>query len=161
RPAPIFFARDLTGLETRAIVAATIGNQRAGSLCLRILSGIPANRLSLASRPVGTEPASWVTRVLDRGGVRTALVGPAQDSVTIDDSTTRTTCPARRSSRGRVGSTREKETLMMFGLKRISTAFGLLAVMVTAASAQGVAPNANQTTADAVAGSLRASRNLA
>ena len=49
----------------------------------------------------------------------------------------------------------------MFGLKRISTAFGLLAVMATAASAQGVAPHANQVTADAVAGSLRASRNLA
>jgi hypothetical protein len=50
---------------------------------------------------------------------------------------------------------------MLFGLKRISTAFGLLAVMATAASAQGVAPNANQRTADAVAGSLRASRSLA
>jgi hypothetical protein len=49
---------------------------------------------------------------------------------------------------------------MMFGLKRISIAFGLLAAMVTAASAQGVAPNTNQITADAVAGSLRASRNL-
>jgi hypothetical protein len=50
---------------------------------------------------------------------------------------------------------------MMFGLKRISTAFGLLAVLATAASAQGVAPNSNQTTADAVAGSLRSSRALA
>ena len=49
---------------------------------------------------------------------------------------------------------------MMFGLKRISAAFGLLVVMATAATAQGVAPNANQMTADAVAGSLRASRNL-
>ncbi len=50
---------------------------------------------------------------------------------------------------------------MMFALKRISTALGLLAAMATAASAQEVAPNANQTTADAVAGSLRSSRALA
>jgi hypothetical protein len=50
---------------------------------------------------------------------------------------------------------------MMFGLKRISTALGLLAVLVTSASAQVASPNANQMTADAVAGSLRASRSLA
>jgi BON domain len=50
---------------------------------------------------------------------------------------------------------------MMFGLKRISTAFGLLAVLATSATAQGIAPNGNQVTADAVAGSLRASRSLA
>jgi BON domain-containing protein len=50
---------------------------------------------------------------------------------------------------------------MMFGLKRISTVLGLLAVLVTSASAQEAAPNANQMTADAVAGSLRASRSLA
>ncbi|HZW34441.1 MAG TPA: BON domain-containing protein [Isosphaeraceae bacterium] len=50
---------------------------------------------------------------------------------------------------------------MMFGLKRISTALGLLAVMAMSATAQEVAPNANQVTADAVASSLRASRNLA
>jgi BON domain len=49
---------------------------------------------------------------------------------------------------------------MMFGLKRISTALGLLALMTTVASAQGVAPNSNQMTADAVAGSLRSSRAL-
>jgi hypothetical protein len=51
---------------------------------------------------------------------------------------------------------------MMFGLKRISTALGLLVAMATAASAQGVAPdsNSNQTTANAVAGSLRSSRAL-
>ena len=49
---------------------------------------------------------------------------------------------------------------MMFGLKRISTAFGLLALMATAASAQGVAPNSNQMTADAVAGTLSSSRAL-
>ncbi len=49
----------------------------------------------------------------------------------------------------------------MFGLKRISTAFGLLAVLATSAAAQEIAPHANQMTADAVAGSLRASRNLA
>ena len=50
---------------------------------------------------------------------------------------------------------------MMFGLKRISTVLGLLAVLATSASAQEAAPNANQMTADAVAGSLRASRSLA
>jgi hypothetical protein len=49
---------------------------------------------------------------------------------------------------------------MMFGLKRISTALGVLAVMASAASAQGVAPSSNQTTADAVAGALRSSRGL-
>ena len=50
---------------------------------------------------------------------------------------------------------------MMFGLKRISTAFGLLAVMATASMAQEAAPNSNQMTANAVAGSLRSSRVLA
>jgi hypothetical protein len=50
---------------------------------------------------------------------------------------------------------------MMFGLKRISTALSLLAAMAAAASAQEVAPHTNQITADAVAGSLRASRSLA
>lgn len=49
---------------------------------------------------------------------------------------------------------------MMFGLKRISTALGALAVMASAASAQGVAPSSNQMTADAVAGTLRSSRSL-
>jgi hypothetical protein len=49
---------------------------------------------------------------------------------------------------------------MMFGLKRISTALGVVALMASAASAQGVAPSSNQTTADAVAGSLRSSRGL-
>jgi BON domain len=50
---------------------------------------------------------------------------------------------------------------MMVGLKRISTALGLLAAMASPALAQELAPNANQMTADAVARSLRASRNLA
>jgi BON domain len=50
---------------------------------------------------------------------------------------------------------------MMFGLKRISTVLGLLAVLAISASAQEAAPNANQMTANAVAGSLRASRSLA
>ncbi len=51
---------------------------------------------------------------------------------------------------------------MMFGLKRISTVLGLLAVLATSATARvGCGPNANQLTADAVAGSLRASRSLA
>ncbi len=49
---------------------------------------------------------------------------------------------------------------MMFGLKRISTALGVLAVMASAASAQDVAPSSNQMTADAVAGALRSSRSL-
>jgi hypothetical protein len=48
---------------------------------------------------------------------------------------------------------------MMVELKRISTALGLLAALASSALAQ--APNANQSTADAVAGTLRASRNLA
>ena len=50
---------------------------------------------------------------------------------------------------------------MMVELKRISTALGLLAALTAPALAQGPAPNANQLTADAVAGTLRASRNLA
>ena len=49
---------------------------------------------------------------------------------------------------------------MMFGLKRISTALGLLAAMSSAASAQEVTPSSNQVTANAVAGSLRSSRAL-
>jgi hypothetical protein len=49
---------------------------------------------------------------------------------------------------------------MMVGLKRISSTLGLLAVMTSVGLAQEVAPNANQMTADAVAGSLRMSRNL-
>jgi len=50
---------------------------------------------------------------------------------------------------------------MLVGLKRISTALGLLAAMASSALAQSYAPNQNQLTADAVAGTLRASRNLA
>ncbi len=50
---------------------------------------------------------------------------------------------------------------MMVELKRISTALGLLAALTSSALAQGPAPNANQLTADAVAGTLRSSRNLA
>jgi hypothetical protein len=50
---------------------------------------------------------------------------------------------------------------MLVGLKRISTALGLVAVTCLPALAQEVAPNQNQLTADAVAGTLRASRNLA
>jgi hypothetical protein len=50
---------------------------------------------------------------------------------------------------------------MLDGLKRISTASALLAVLCSPALAQGVAPNQNQLTADAVAETLRASRNLA
>jgi hypothetical protein len=49
---------------------------------------------------------------------------------------------------------------MMFGLKRISTALGLLAMTASAAMAQGMAPSANQLTADAVASSLRGTKGL-
>ena len=49
---------------------------------------------------------------------------------------------------------------MMFGLKRISTALGVLAVMASAVSAQDAAPSSNQMTANAVAGALRSSRTL-
>jgi BON domain len=50
---------------------------------------------------------------------------------------------------------------MMVGLKRISTALGLMVAMTSVASAQEVVANQNQLTANAVAGTLRASRNLA
>ncbi len=50
---------------------------------------------------------------------------------------------------------------MIVGLKRISTALGLVVLTASSVMAQGVAPSANQRTADAVAGSLRASRALA
>jgi hypothetical protein len=49
---------------------------------------------------------------------------------------------------------------MMVELKRISTALGLLAALASSALAQGSAPNANQLTADAVAGTTLSS-NLA
>ncbi len=51
---------------------------------------------------------------------------------------------------------------MMLGLKRISTAFGLLALVAQVASAQAPAPapNANQATANAVASALKSSRTL-
>jgi hypothetical protein len=49
---------------------------------------------------------------------------------------------------------------MMVGLKRISSTLGLLAAMTSAGLAQDLAPNPNQLTADAIAGTLRTSRNL-
>jgi hypothetical protein len=49
---------------------------------------------------------------------------------------------------------------MMVSLKRISTALGLLAATAAVAQAQGNAPSTNQATANAVAGTLRASRAL-
>ena len=49
---------------------------------------------------------------------------------------------------------------MFVGLKRISIALGLLAAMPFASQAQSIVPGTNQATADAVAGSLRASRAL-
>lgn len=50
---------------------------------------------------------------------------------------------------------------MLLGLKRISTAFGLLAATAAASQAQTPAPTFNQATANAVAESLRSSRSLA
>src|SRR5262249_21238482 len=50
---------------------------------------------------------------------------------------------------------------MMVGLKRISSALSLVVAMAGVASAQEVTVNQNQSTANAVAGTLRSSRNLA
>ncbi len=50
---------------------------------------------------------------------------------------------------------------MLVGLKRISTALGLLAATAAVSQAQTVAPSYNQATANAVAQNLRASRSLA
>lgn len=50
---------------------------------------------------------------------------------------------------------------MLVGLKRISMAFGLVALASSASLAQGPVPSTNQATADAVAGALRSSRALA
>jgi len=50
---------------------------------------------------------------------------------------------------------------MLVGLKRISTVLGLLAATASSVLAQDAAPTRNQSTANAVAGTLRASRNLA
>src|SRR5437868_2668102 len=49
---------------------------------------------------------------------------------------------------------------MFVSRKRISTAFGLLA-LAASVPALGAPPSRNQQTADAVAGALRASKNLA
>ncbi len=49
---------------------------------------------------------------------------------------------------------------MFVGLKRISTTLGLLAAMPVASQAQSFVPATNQATADAVAGTLRASQAL-
>ncbi|MGE3819678.1 MAG: BON domain-containing protein [Isosphaeraceae bacterium] len=49
---------------------------------------------------------------------------------------------------------------MFVGLKRISAALGILTASVGVASAQGVAPSANQATAEAVATTLRSSASL-
>ena len=50
---------------------------------------------------------------------------------------------------------------MLLGMKRISTALGILAASAAAADAQGVAPTANQATANAVAAALRSNPALA
>lgn len=49
---------------------------------------------------------------------------------------------------------------MLVGLKRISTAFGILAAAAAGAQAQGIAPGPNQATANAVASTLRQSPAL-
>jgi hypothetical protein len=49
---------------------------------------------------------------------------------------------------------------MLDGLKRISTALGLVAATATMTRAQAPAPSFNQATAEAVAGALRSSANL-
>ena len=49
---------------------------------------------------------------------------------------------------------------MLVGLKRISAALGIVAASAAMAQAQGVAPSANQSTADAVATTLRQSPTL-
>ncbi len=49
---------------------------------------------------------------------------------------------------------------MLLGLKRISTAFGLLALVASIATAQAPAMSPNQTTANAVASALKSSRSL-
>ncbi len=56
---------------------------------------------------------------------------------------------------------REKDKPMMVGVKRISTAVGLLAVTASVALGQGPVANPNQMTADSVASVLRSSRTLA
>jgi hypothetical protein len=49
---------------------------------------------------------------------------------------------------------------MLLGLKRISTAFGLMALVASIASAQAPAVSPNQMTANAVASALKSSRSL-
>src|SRR5262249_54223881 len=63
-------------------------------------------------------------------------------------------------SDGRFGHWRDKDMPMLDGLKRISTALGLVAATATAAQAQAPAVSFNQTTANAVADALRSSTNL-
>ena len=57
---------------------------------------------------------------------------------------------------------REKDKAMLLGLKRISTAFGVLALGASFATAQAPAPavTPNQATANAVASALKSSRTL-
>src|SRR3954453_18160972 len=76
------------------------------------------------------------------------------------DCPTRTATPARRSPPGRLGHWRNKDILMLDGLKRISTALGLMAATAAVSHAQAPAPSYNQSTAEAVASSLRSSPNL-
>jgi hypothetical protein len=60
-----------------------------------------------------------------------------------------------------VGFRREKDLAMMVGLKRISAAFGLMALVSASAPAQAPAPaGQNQATANAVASALKSSKTL-
>ena len=61
---------------------------------------------------------------------------------------------------GRFGHWRDKDMPMLDGLKRISTALGLLAATAAVTQAQAPGTKLNQATAEAVAGALRSSPNL-
>ena len=159
---PDFFLTRFDRPENAGHSCGDVWNQRTGSLCLHLLSHTPPSPFLLASNHVGAKRKAPVARLTGPGPDLARACEPLRNrTVTMDHSPTRTTRPARRSPSGRVGSTREKDKPMMVELKRISTALGLLAALSTSALAQGSAPNANQLTADAVAGTLRASRNLA
>ena len=125
RSAPIFFGRDLTGPEIVRHSFGDDGNQRAGSSCLHVLTHTRSDPLGsrrVSRKRDAVQVAAWPwSRVLRL----CALPGHRSVVVTRDQSPTRTACPARRFSPGRVGFMREKDTPMMVGLKRISTAFGL------------------------------------
>src|SRR5262245_29408219 len=93
----------------------------------------------------------WGTVAVPRLCSRTSRVGPIPDPNDVSRA------PFVSS---RVGYWREKDKPMLVGLKRISTALGLLAGFAATTQAQGVASSPNQATANAVASALRASQAL-